>query len=267
MEELLMTLFNELLVYSTLGLYALASAFYFIGLKKEGLLGPAFGITIIGLIFNLIALALRTIMGGRLPLTNGYEFVLSFSFLTVLMYVIYEYRTKFRNAGGIVMLINTLLFLSIVLLMPSQINYIGPLMPALKSPWLASHVITAIIAYSAFALAAGLALIQLNKHVPESDENIYKIVVAGFATLSLSIVLGAIWAEEAWGSYWTWDPKETWALITWIIYAVYLHLHRQRGWRGNNSNILVVAGFILVLFTFFGVNYILSGLHSYAALF
>ncbi len=259
---------NELLVYSTLGLYLIAAAFYFIGIKKASLLKPAWGITLIGLTFNLVLLIFRTVMGGRLPLTNGYEFVLSFSFLTVLMYVIYEYRTKSSQAGGVVMLINTLLFLSIVILMPSQINYIGPLMPALKSPWLASHVITAIVAYSAFALAAGLALIQLRHNVAHSDdENIYKIVVAGFATLSLSIVLGAIWAEQAWGSYWTWDPKETWALVTWIIYAVYLHLHRQKGWRGKNANILVVAGFILVLFTFFGVNYLLSGLHSYANLF
>jgi len=89
-------------------------------------------------------------------------------------------------------------------------------------------------------------------------------VTFGFAALSLSIVLGAVWAEQAWSRYWSWDPKETWALITWIIYAAYLHLHRQEKWRGRNANIIVITGFILVLFTFFGVNYLLTGLHSYA---
>lgn len=256
---------NELLVYSTLGLYGLSTVFYFVGNKsKASLLPTALGVAGVGLIFNFLTLVIRTISSGRLPLHNGYEFVLCFSFFTLLMYIIYERYSKVKSAGSIVMLINTLLYLSIPLLMPYQINYIGTVMPALKSPWLAVHVITAIVAYSAFALAAGLAYLQLKTDETENDDSIYKIVLAGFATLSLSIVLGAIWAEQAWGSYWTWDPKETWALITWIIYAVYLHLHRQRNWRGRKANILVVAGFIIVLFTFFGVNYLLVGLHSYA---
>lgn len=261
-----MTFLNELLVYSTLAFYALASACYFIGLKKENLLRLALGLTWAGLITNFSALLIRTIMSGRLPLNNGYEFVLCFSFFTVLMYIIYEKYSKTQVAGGIVMLINALLLLSIPLLMSNQINYIGNVMPALKSPWLVVHVVTAVVAYSCFALAAGLAIIQLKKLVPFNDENIYKIVAGGFATLSLSIVLGAIWAEQAWGRYWSWDPKETWALITWIIYAIYLHLYHQRDWRGKNANVIVVLGFILVLFTFFGVNYLLSGLHSYAGL-
>ena len=84
--------------------------------------------------------------------------------------------------------------------------------------------------------------------------------------MSLSIVLGAIWAEQAWGSYWSWDPKEDWALITWIIYAVYLHLHQRRVWRGEKASWMVIVGFVLVLFTLFGVNYLLSGLHSYAGI-
>jgi cytochrome c-type biogenesis protein CcsB len=96
------------------------------------------------------------------------------------------------------------------------------------------------------------------------EEAIYRIVAVSFAMLSLSIVLGAIWAEQAWGSYWSWDPKEIWALVTWIIYALYLHLRRQRGWEGQNASMMVILGFILVLFTFFGVNYLMSGLHSYA---
>ncbi len=259
-----MTLFNELLVFSTLLLYGIAAVFYFIGWKKDSIINQAaLGLALVGLSFNFLVLLLRIVMSGRLPLHNGYEFVLCFSFVTVLMYIIYEKWSGNKNAGGIVMLINAFLFLSIPLLMYNQINYIAPVVPALQSSWLAVHVITAIIAYSAFALAASIALLQL-KNNPTNDTNIFKIVATGFATLTLSIVLGAIWAEQAWGRYWSWDPKETWALISWIIYAIYLHLHRQRKWRGRNANILVVIGFIIVLFTFFGVNYLLSGLHSYA---
>ena len=162
------------------------------------------------------------------------------------------------------MLVNILLLTSILLLMPQQIGQAGPLMPALKSPWLTVHVITAILAYGAFALGCGLAVVKLRGNDPSDDTDIYKITSFGFVMLTLSIVLGAIWAEQVWGSYWTWDPKETWALVTWIIYAIYLHLHRQRGWRGNKARILLIAGFILVLFTFFGVNFLLPGLHSYA---
>jgi len=98
----------------------------------------------------------------------------------------------------------------------------------------------------------------------ERDDIIYRIIMAAFSLLSLSIVFGAIWAEQAWGSYWTWYPKETWALITWIIYALYLHLHKKRDWQGKNLCLVVVMGYLLVLFTFFGVSYFLPGLHSYA---
>ncbi|HZJ84900.1 MAG TPA: cytochrome c biogenesis protein CcsA [Syntrophomonadaceae bacterium] len=260
-----MTLFNELLVFSTLALYGIAAVFYFFGQSKNTSLNQAaLGLAIVGLFFNFLLLIIRTAMGGRLPLHNGYEFVLCFSFFTVLMYIIYEKWSENKSAGGIVMLINALLFLSIPLLMYNQINYIGTVMPALKSSWLAVHVITAIVAYSAFALAASVALLQLRDKTNKNDKNIFKIVAIGFATLTLSIVLGAIWAEQAWGRYWSWDPKETWALITWIIYVIYLHLHGRKDWRGRNANFLVVIGFIIVLFTFFGVNYLLAGLHSYA---
>jgi ABC-type transport system involved in cytochrome c biogenesis permease subunit len=259
-----MTLTEHLLVYMSFAFFTVSAIFYFIGYRNVLLQKTGFWLCMAGLASNLSILISRVSLSGRLPLVNGYEFLLSFTFITVLMYVIYEIRTSRKNAGGIVMLLNALLILSIILLMPQQIGQTAPLMPALKSPWLTVHVITAVIAYSAFTLAAGIAIIQLRHAVKEEDTFIYRITASGFAMLSLSIVLGAIWAEQVWGSYWTWDPKETWALITWIIYAIYLHLHRQRDWRGNKARILIIAGFILVLFTFFGVNYLLPGLHSYA---
>lgn len=262
-----MASFEKISVIIALILYTASSCCYFRSGNNKGIARAAFLLAAAGLIANLLTLAHRAIVSGRLPLVNGYEFLLCFTCLTVLMYLIYDVTRDIRNAGGPVMLIAALLLLAIVILMPDQFNVLTPLMPALKSPWLASHVLTAVIAYGAFALAAGLAFIQIRAADSNvADFTVYRIVAGGFAMLSLSIVLGAIWAEQAWGSYWSWDPKETWALITWIIYAIYLHLYRQRGWRGKDASILVIAGFIIVLFTFFGVNYLMSGLHSYASL-
>lgn len=256
--------FEHLLLYLT-GLFYVAAAIAYLVYHRRGF-SPQYGFWLasVGWLCNLVALGYHISYSKRLPLANGYEFLLSFAFITALLYLIYERVSHNHNAGAAVMLVNILLLASILLLMPQQIGQAGPLMPALKSPWLTVHVLTAILAYGAFALGCGLAVVKLRGNDPSDDTDIYKITSFGFVMLTLSIVLGAIWAEQVWGSYWTWDPKETWALVTWIIYAIYLHLHRQRGWRGNKARILLIAGFILVLFTFFGVNFLLPGLHSYA---
>jgi len=259
----------QVIIYTTLILYAVGAVLYFSGdmLSKVKVLKAAFILALSGCVFNLLALIIRTIMVGRLPLSSGYEFVLSFTFITTALYIIYEVRFKVKSAGGTVMLIAAALILSVVIMMKGQFGQVSPLMPALKSPWLTIHVLTAAAAYAAFALAAGLAVRQLKKTAISVPEDIiYKIVATGFVLLSLSIVLGAIWAEQAWGTYWSWDPKEVWALVTWIIYAVYLHLYNRRKLSGNNASIIIIIGFALVLFTFFGVNFLIAGLHSYAGI-
>lgn len=255
---------EHLLFYLVLALYFAAAIFYFTGYRRDFLLKTAQWLSGLALAANLLLLLNRISLSGRLPLANSYEFLLSFTFITAFIYVIYEIISDRKSTGGVLMSINAFLLLTIMLFIPWQIGRADPLMPALKSPWLTVHVITAIIAYSAFTLAAGIAIIQLKHAVKEEDTFIYRLTAGGFAMLSLSIVLGAVWAEQVWGSYWTWDPKETWALVTWIIYAIYLHLHRRREWQGDKARVLIIAGFILVLFTFFGVNYLLPGLHSYA---
>jgi len=247
--------------------YFTGAIFYFVGNKtgKAKLQRIALISTIIGCMLNGIILVLRWKLTGRLPLASGSEFLLCFSFFTVIMYLIYEWKSREKKTGSVVMLIVTVLMLSVVGLMADHLAAIQPLMPALKSPWLSVHVLTAAFAYAAFALAAGLAAKNIiKKEYTQHGESICSIVSGGFAMLSISIVLGAIWAEQTWGSYWSWDPKETWALVTWIIYALYLHLHKRQNWQGKRANIMVLTGFILVLFTFFGVNYLMSGLHSYA---
>ena len=164
-------------------------------------------------------------------------------------------------------------------ILPGSDATIKPLMPALQSNWLAFHVITCFFGYAAFAVSFGISLLFLIQHrwerisggiglLPNTkklDEINYRAIVIGFPMLTVGIITGAAWANYAWGNYWSWDPKETWSLITWLIYAAFLHARVTRDWRGRRMAILSLIGFMAVLFTYFGVSYILSGLHSYAS--
>ena len=159
-----------------------------------------------------------------------------------------------------------------------QSKDVHELMPALRSNWLGFHVSTAIIAYGAFGVSFVLSLIFLlrdkvqaggflDQRIPDReklDGISYRSVALGLLFLTFTIVTGAIWAERAWGRYWSWDPKETWSLVTWIIYAIYLHLRIRRGYEGKAAAIFAVIGFLCVLFTYVGVNTFLPGIHSYA---
>jgi cytochrome c-type biogenesis protein CcsB len=161
-------------------------------------------------------------------------------------------------------------------------DQIHPLIPALQSNWLIAHVVTCFIGYGAFTVAGGLGLMYLLKQSTEGkkkaplmfsalpelkiiDELTHKTIVFGFMWLSAGIITGAIWANEAWGTYWSWDPKETWSIITWFLYASTLHARFTRGWRGNRIAWLALIGLAAVFFTYFGVNFLLSGLHSYGS--
>lgn len=234
---------------------------------------------------NTLALILRGVNAGRLPLTNGYEFLIAFAWGIVLFYLWFEYHYRLKTVGLFVLPVVWLLLAYIAVEMPVDQRAITPLMPALKSNWLSVHVATAILSYGAFALSFGLAVMYLIKehygksttqnmnisslisHLPTMellDELCYKFITFGFFLLTMVIISGAIWAEQAWGSYWSWDPKETWSLITWFIYGACLHARQTYGWRGRRSLVIAIIGFVAVLFTFFGVNYLLAGLHSYA---
>ncbi len=214
----------------------------------------------------MVILGLRTVEAGRLPLANMYEFSVLMVMVILLGY--FFVRRSINNpvfdlAMGVML---TMLFAMLGSL-PSELR---PLMPALQSRWLSAHVATAILAYSAFAIAFCLGIIYLIQADREErvlkviDRKIYRLVVWGFALLTLVIITGAVWAEEVWGNWWSWDPKETWSLVTWVVYATYLHARRTSEWRGRKSAWLVVIGFIVVLFTLFGVSILLPGLHSYA---
>jgi cytochrome c-type biogenesis protein CcsB len=162
-------------------------------------------------------------------------------------------------------------------LSPKVSSRIQPLIPALQSNWLTSHVVSCFLGYAAFTAAFGLGIMYLLKANKDRDVNtrfgfypsldilnelIYQCTVLGFVFLSIGILTGSVWAHYAWGSYWSWDPKETWSLITWLIYAAMLHAHLVRGWQGEKMAVMAIVGFASVLFTYLGVNY-LPGLHSY----
>lgn len=215
------------------------------------------------------AITLRAVAAGRLPFATMHEFVVLFAWGIMLIYLFVQARFKVPFLGLLVLPLAMLL-----LAYASALSHeIRPLMPALQSNWLQIHVFTAVLAYGAFGVSFGAAVLYLLREKVNDgvqslskdklDYILYKSISFGFLLMTLVITTGAVWAEQAWGRWWSWDPKETWALITWIIYALYLHARLVKGWQGKRSAWMAVFGFIAVLFTLFGVTIFMSGLHSY----
>ena len=256
-------------------LYFLSMILYFIYItnKKDKISKLALYVQIGALALHSVTLVLRGIGAGRVPLTNQYEFATAFAWALALVGLIFVLRFQFPVLGAFV----TPVVVLIIGYAALQSREVRELMPALRSTWLVFHVSTAIIAYGAFGVAFVLGIIFLvrdkfkassflDRHIPgkeKLDLIEYRSVALGFLFLTFTIITGAIWAEQAWGSYWSWDPKETWSLITWIVYAIYLHLRLRRGWQGKGAAIFAVIGFVCVLFTYVGVNTLMPGLHSY----
>jgi cytochrome c-type biogenesis protein CcsB len=207
-----------------------------------------------------------------------YESLIFFSWTIVLVYFFLEFRFRQRILGTFAAVF-AFLAIAASSILPGSTAEIKPLMPALQSNWLAIHVITCFFGYAAFAVSFGISILFLAQYRRERvdrpigwlpptqmlDEINYRSIVIGFPMLTVGIITGAAWASYAWGSYWSWDPKETWSLITWFIYAAFLHARITRDWRGRKMAFLSMVGFLAVLFTYFGVSYILAGLHSYAS--
>jgi cytochrome c-type biogenesis protein CcsB len=234
-----------------------------------------------GIIAQTVALILRwkasyDLGYGHIPLSNLYESMVFFAWAIVAVNLFIEWRTKTRAMGTFVIPV-AFLAMAYASISPGISDRIQPLIPALQSNWLTSHVVTCFMGYAAFAVAFGCGVIYFlrervsDRHrkfmdrLPDMeslDEMIYRSVALGFVFLTIGIMTGSIWAHYAWGSYWSWDPKETWSLITWIIYAIMLHARFVRDWRGRRLALMAVIGFASVLFTYLGVNY-LPGLHSY----
>lgn len=274
-KELFLNIEN-ILFTSAMVLYLAAMVLYFIFLVMKKVTFAKIGgyVIALGFVLHTVALVVRGIGAGRLPLTNQYEFATSFAWGICLCFLVFLWKYQFQALGAFV----TPVIFIIIGYAAMQSREVRDLMPALRSNWLGIHVSCAIISYGSFGVSFAVSLMYLlrkkmqgnkfwEEHIPEErklDLISYRAVSLGFLFLTFVIVTGAIWAERAWGSYWSWDPKETWSLITWIIYAIYLHLRLSRGWKGKAAAVFAVVGFICVIFTYIGVNTFIPSIHSYA---
>jgi cytochrome c-type biogenesis protein CcsB len=214
---------------------------------------------------------------GHIPISNLYEVFVLFAVITALLYLFYEGRYRTRQLGAFAL---TVISASVAFLLwyafDRQAQGIQPLVPALQSYWMKLHVPANFVGYGAFSLAAmvGVAYLLAARGILASrlpslevlDDVMYKAIAVGFAFFTVATILGAVWAAEAWGSYWSWDPKETWALIVWLNYAAWLHLRLVKGLRGTLAAWWAVVGLLVTVMAFLGVNMFLSGLHSYGSI-
>jgi ABC-type transport system involved in cytochrome c biogenesis permease subunit len=254
---------------AALAVYAASALLYLVFLfgRKEAPARMGFAAAAAGLIIHTGALVLRAVESGHAPFTNMYESLSFLAWASVLAFVLISLRFRIPRVGPYILLIAIgLMALASSPLMPKEAT---PLVPALQSYWLWLHVSVTLIGEAFFAVAFITSLMYLTARDAEKRERMdavsYRCVSVGFPLFTLGgLVFGMVWAQKAWGTYWSWDPKEVWSLITWFVFALYLHTRIVMGWKGKRSAWIAILGFLAALFTFFGVNYLLAGLHSYA---
>ncbi|GAA1462166.1 c-type cytochrome biogenesis protein CcsB [Nocardiopsis exhalans] len=250
---------------------------------SQSVLGKiALGVTALGFLFGVAQIITRGLAAGRWPWGNMFEFIVAMCLVAVggLLYASWRYQARFLGAF---VLVPTLILLGIGV----RWLYVdpGPLIPALQSYWVPIHVTALIIAGGAFMVSGVAGITYLVAHRAEAkkalgekvagiagrlpssellDRISHRFILFAFPLWTFGVIAGSIWADEAWGRYWGWDPKEVWSFISWVIYAAYLHARATGGWRGPKATWINVIGFLTVMFNFFAVNYMFSGLHSYA---
>ena len=234
---------------------------------------------LIGVILHAAGFVLRYATAGYTPVTNLFESLSFFALSIACVFLVVEIRYNMRTLGAFVAPL-AFVFSIFSAFLPGEV---AELAPALNSYWLPVHVLLLFVGDAVFAVAFGAGIMYLlqEKQVKQKkmgaifkrlpsldvlDDINYRCLTIGFPLLTMGIITGSIWAEYAWGSYWSWDPKETWSLITWLLYAALLHGRLTVGWRGRKAAILAIVGFCAVLFTFLGVNLLLPGLHTYSSL-
>ncbi|HOP40886.1 MAG TPA: c-type cytochrome biogenesis protein CcsB [Geobacteraceae bacterium] len=271
--------------------YCAAMVIFFVYLAgRSGIVGRAGMLaSCFGFLVQTAAIGLRwkesyDLGHGHAPLSNLYESVVFFAWTIVLIFLLIDARYRYRVIGAFVLPF-ALLGMAWAQLMSGPQKAIQPLVPALQSNWLLYHVVTCFLGYASFAVACGVSLMYLLKVRQERskglrpaggmlslfpssrvlDELNYRAIMIGFPLMTMGIVTGAVWANYAWGTYWSWDPKETWSLIVWLIYAAFLHARITHGWTGKRAAVLSIIGFAATIFCYLGVNLLLSGLHSYGS--
>ncbi|MFT5697618.1 MAG: cytochrome c-type biogenesis protein CcsB [Desulforhopalus sp.] len=274
MEEL-----NYLLYISVLGVTAVAMAAYlaFFVSQNKAVRKVARTILVVSGVLQTLYIVSRFILTGHTPITSQHEAVIFFAWATTWAYLSFRWRYTVKNFGTFV---SILIFCLVVISFLSSRD-VTVLVPALQSVWLPIHAGVSLVAYGFLSLAfcGGLMYMLLERELKAKkfgyffdrlpsldalDQLNSHCITAGFVFLTLGIVTGSVWARQAWGTYWQWDPKETWSLITWFLYLVQIHQRFTVGWRGKRAAVMAVVGFFSVLFTFWGVTYFLGGVHSYA---
>ena len=266
--------------------FKLASLLYFLGTLcysayilslKDILSKSATTLVSFGFAIHTLAFLTRLIEAGYTPVTNLHESLSFFAWMIIGILLVANVKYKIKVLGAFLTSI-ALIFMLFALALPKEIL---PLAPVLRSFWHPFHVTFAFLGNAIFTLAFCCGVVYLiqehqlkskkmgaiAKRLPSLkvlDDLNYQALKFGFPLLTLGIITGAVWAEYAWGRYWGWDPKETWSLITWFLYAAMLHQRLTVGWRGRKAAIMAIVGFMAVLFTFLGVNLILPGLHTYS---
>jgi len=229
-------------------------------------------------------LGLRWAISGYFPLSNLYESLLFLSWCLLFILLVVEAKTKTKLIGAIILPITFLIISFASLVLPQPMQSAAPLVPALQSNWLMMHVSMMMLSYATLILGSLLSILFLvisktdrfksfikrksggNELLENIDNWSYRTIGLGFPFLTIGIIAGAVWANEAWGSYWSWDPKETWALITWLVFAAYIHARLTQGWIGEKAAMLGSLGFFVVWVCYLGVNFLGQGLHSYGFL-
>ncbi|MGA7356992.1 MAG: c-type cytochrome biogenesis protein CcsB [Candidatus Cybelea sp.] len=277
---------DEALIATALGAYtlgALALLVYFFS-RTSWLRDVGIPLAIIGCVAQFVQLIVRFETTHVWPLLNLYGSLSLFAAMSVAIYIGFAFRYRLWFAGGFV------LALAAIFLAYGVTWYEGtmPPVPSLQSYWAKIHVPIVVSSYAAFLVAFVFSCIYLLKFyaqrgvtetgesagpvarwlgalpsLPQLDVIVYRAVAIGLPLISIGIITGAMWAKEAWGAYWQWDPKETAALFSWIIYLAYMHLHTRHAWRGLRTSWVSVIGFVSIIFCYLGVNIWISGLHSY----
>ncbi|HJQ90028.1 MAG TPA: c-type cytochrome biogenesis protein CcsB [Propionibacteriaceae bacterium] len=246
--------------------------------EQFGRMGVA--LTVIGFLLSVVGVLTRALAAQRAPWGNMFEFTITAMVFVVGVYLILVWRAGLRWLGlPVTMLAAVGNGLAVTVFYVA----VAPLVPALHSVWFLIHIVAAAIAGAAFNVGGLMSILYLIKkraedrgtvrgyleRVPDSrkiDLISYRFLALAFPLWTFTVVAGAIWAEYAWGRYWGWDPKETWALVTWVIYACYLHARSTAGWRGTRAAVIAIIGLASFWFNFVGINLLVSGLHSYAGI-
>jgi cytochrome c-type biogenesis protein CcsB len=265
--------------------FILATVGYLANLFGKAEWGPFASIILkVGFLIHTAFIITRTVNVQRVPFVGHFEFGNLFIWATVLVYIWSEWRLKDKYyAVGAFLAPLVVLYIGYLTVVPSLITKVvvsrahNPLPPVLQSNWLKLHVSASVLGYAGFTLAFAAAVMwflkeyladrsTLGKALPKPkilEEYMYRASVFGFLFQTVMIISGAIWADISWGRYWGWDPKEMWSLITWFVFAVYLHARFTRGWTGMRTAALVAIGWVAMVFTWVGVAWLLSGIHSF----